>query len=260
MLRPWLCWLLCLWLLTAQARERVVLFGDEAYPPYSYVENGEFKGIYVDFLKQVSTRLSNFELELRPVPWKRGLEMIRRGEQMGLFPPYQFSERGYMVPYSVPLWQESLLIACHPDVMQKPRTRFPEDFLGLHIGVNRGFLLARTLQTAARNGKIRLDEADSNEANLLKLAARRIDCYANDALSMRYTLHRLQTSPATAAVTQHLQLVETVQLGDPTAHVGFSAYFTPVYKARFMDELNAGINQLVKEGLMRQLVESYQAR
>lgn len=65
---------------TAQAAERVVLYGDESYRPYSFVENGEFKGIYVDILTKAAQRLKpEYVIDLLPVPWKRGLLYVERG-------------------------------------------------------------------------------------------------------------------------------------------------------------------------------------
>jgi ABC-type amino acid transport substrate-binding protein len=39
------------------AAETVVIEADSDYAPYSYVEKGQLKGIYVDFLKVVAQRL-----------------------------------------------------------------------------------------------------------------------------------------------------------------------------------------------------------
>ena len=38
------------------AAEKVVLEADDDYAPYSYVEKGQHKGIYVDFLKKVAEK------------------------------------------------------------------------------------------------------------------------------------------------------------------------------------------------------------
>ncbi|TDP74806.1 hypothetical protein [Roseateles toxinivorans] len=41
----------------AHAVERVVLFGDDDDAPYAFVENGEFKGMYVELLGKAAELL-----------------------------------------------------------------------------------------------------------------------------------------------------------------------------------------------------------
>ncbi|QLG89408.1 transporter substrate-binding domain-containing protein [Chitinibacter bivalviorum] len=237
--------------------ELVTLYGDESYPPYSYVEAGVFKGIYVDFLRQVDAAMPGYRLQLKPVPWKRGLQMMQNGEAMGLFPPYKFTDRGYLTPYSVPLNAERIVLMCHQGVMDRPRLHFPDDFAQLNIGINRGFALDDHLRDAAREKRIRLEEASSNEANIRKLAARHIDCYANDHKAIVYSWHTLRSSPNASVELKNLQLLEAVTLSEPTAHLGFSAYFNPAYKADFINQFNAAIVQLKRKGVMDGMIEQY---
>ena len=60
--RPLALLLLCCINGAAAAQQQVVLYGDDDYPPYSYVERGEFKGIYVDLLKQAAGLLFGEEI------------------------------------------------------------------------------------------------------------------------------------------------------------------------------------------------------
>lgn len=239
------------------ATELVTLYGDESYPPYSYVEAGVFKGIYVDFLRQVSGAMPGFRLQLSPVPWKRGLQMMQNGEAMGLFPPYQFADRTYLAPYSVALNAEHIVLMCHQAVMARPRVHFPADFAQLNIGINRGFALDNQLREAAREKRIRLEEANSNDANIRKLAARHIDCYANDQKAIVFSWHQLRNSPNASEDLKSLHLVEAFTLSEPTAHLALSANFNPAYKTDFINQFNAAIVQLKRKGVMDALIEQY---
>jgi len=121
----------------------LVIYGDDDYPPYSYVENGQLKGIYTEIVREATQAMPQYAVQLRPVPWKRGLLMLQTGEAFALYPPYSWrSERPY-VRYSVPLLMEQLVVLCSQDVLAKRALRqWPADYGGLHIGVNAGFLLA----------------------------------------------------------------------------------------------------------------------
>lgn len=251
-------WLLMLFTCaTVHAQQLVVMYGDEAYPPYSYVENGQFKGIYVDFLRHVSELMPDYRLELRPKPWKRALVMVKSGEALAIFPPYQFSERGFMVPYSVPLHTERVVIMCERRVMKKPRPNFPQDFADVVIGINRGFLLSDAFWHAVQDGKIKIDEAANSEVNLRKLAAGRIDCYANDQFAVQFVLRKLQLEPKAEMSLKNLDLLEAYELQQRTAHIGFSAYDNPSYKADFINQLNAAIVLGLRQQLMQQAIDAY---
>ena len=158
------------------APQTVILYGDDDYAPYSYVEKGVFKGMYIDILRAAAVKMPGYRLDLQPRPWKRGLVALEQGQVFGLFPPGRKTERSYVQPYSAMLYRESVVLFCHDAVMRTARTHFPDDFAGLTIGVNTGFLLSEKLMAPARHGVLRLEAAKGNEANLKKLALRRIDC------------------------------------------------------------------------------------
>ena len=172
----------------------LVIYGDDDYPPYSYVENGQLKGIYTEIVREATQAMPQYAVQLRPVPWKRGLLMLQTGEAFALYPPYSWrSERPY-VRYSVPLLMEQLVVLCNQDVLAKRALRqWPADYGGLHIGVNAGFLPGdAALMAALRAEKIVLDPAKGTRTNLLKLMRGRIDCYVSDRLSAQWELQRIR--------------------------------------------------------------------
>ncbi|NYS34888.1 transporter substrate-binding domain-containing protein, partial [Streptococcus danieliae] len=101
----------------------LVIYGDDDYPPYSYVENGQLKGIYTQIVREALQAMPQYAVQLRPVPWKRGLLMLQTGEAFALYPPYSWrSERPY-VRYSVPLLMEQLVLLCNQDVLARRTLR-----------------------------------------------------------------------------------------------------------------------------------------
>ena len=235
------------------APQTVILYGDDDYAPYSYVENGVFKGMYVDILRQAAGRMPGYRLELQPRPWKRGLDALEKGQVFGLFPPGRKTERLYVQPYSAMLYRESVVLFCHDTVMRTPRTRFPADFAGLTIGVNTGFLLSEKLMAPARAGLLRLEAAKGNEANLKKLALRRIDCYASDRGAARHTARRLQGELASFGFTLH----EVLELSSEATYIAYSARNTPAYKVDFIEKMNAALLAMRQSGQLVRIEEAY---
>ena len=235
------------------APQTVILYGDDDYAPYSYVENGVFKGMYVDILRLAASSMPDYRLELQPRPWKRGLDALEKGQVFGLFPPGRKTERPYVQPYSAMLYRESVVLFCHDAVMRTPRTHFPTDFAGLTIGVNSGFLLSEKLMAPARQGVLRLEAAKGNEANLKKLALRRIDCCASDRGAARHTARRLQGKLA----SDGFELREVLELSSETTHIAYSARNTPAYKADFIGKMNAALLAMRHNGQLARITEAY---
>ncbi|XZG68787.1 substrate-binding periplasmic protein [Chitinibacteraceae bacterium HSL-7] len=227
--------------------ETLTVYGDEAYPPYAYVEHGEYKGIYVDLLRAISPRLGTHTLDVKPLPWKRALAELETGHADAIFPPYFAPSRSHFIArYSTPLMFENVVLICRRDVMQYARTRFPDDYQGLAIGINAGFWLVDPLQAAAKRGLIRLVPNRSNEANLAMLSAKRIDCYANDRLSIRYALQHTPMAP---------DVVETLTLATIPAFVAYGN----TLPASALDEIASEIDRQLREAQRSGLLERLKA-
>ncbi len=238
---------------SGRAAEHVILYGDDDYAPYSFVEDGQFKGMYVDMLKLAARRLApHYTIELLPRPWKRGLSDLEHGSSFGLFPPGLKKERTYIQPYSVPLYRETVVLFCNDEVMKTPRRIFPDDFAGLTVGVNAGFLLSERLAGAARSGTVTLQPAKGNETNLKKLAIKRIDCYASDRAAALYSAKRLRIDTG-----QAIALHEAVELSREDTYIGYSVANNPPYKAAFIEEMNAAINAIRQSGEAARIEASY---
>nr|WP_294863978.1 transporter substrate-binding domain-containing protein [uncultured Pseudogulbenkiania sp.] len=244
--------------LSCDAAEKVVLYGDDSYPPYAYLEDGQFKGVYVELLQAAANRMAErYQLELVPTPWRRGLSMLESGEAFALFPPYRRAERTFIDTYSAPLYRERVVVVCNDRTMSKPRQRFPRDFGDVTIGVNAGFALSGVLVAARQNHSVRIDEANGNAVNLRKLALNRIGCYANDSLSIRYTLRRMKNETPHFPELDALTLHEVAELSGEEAYVGFSRRASPPFKADFIKRLDATLQALQQEGEVDRILARY---
>lgn len=233
-----------------QAAEKVVIYGDDDYPPYSFVADKRFQGIYVELIQRAAARLApQYQIELQPVPWKRGLAELEQGKSLAMFPPYLRRERAFIQSYSRPLYRESVQLFCSEAAMKTPRSRFPDDFKGLSVGINDGFMLTDTLQAAVKSGAIRLEGVKGNDSNLLKLAAGRTDCYANDALAVRYALRRLQRASDVPVPLRNFKLLPAAELGGENAYIAYGQAFKAPYKDDFIRRLDAALAEIPREEL-----------
>ncbi len=239
----------------AMAAQKVVIEADNDYAPYSYVEDGELKGIYVDLLKLASKKLApNYSIELQAIPWKRGLKNLETGRSMALFPPYRSKERPYIDPYSTPLYRETVALFCNEPTPSRLPRRFPDDFAGLTIGVNLGFALGDKMTDAVKARTFTVIESKGNEDNLWKLQAGQIDCYANDRLAIQYSFSKLQHK-AKFKQFKDYRLTESAELSSEEAFIGYSAANTLSFKADFIKQMDAVLMELKKAGTLNKLVQ-----
>jgi len=241
-------------LVPVHAVEKVVIYGDEDYAPYCFIEDGQFKGMYVDILKKAALRLApEYAVELQPRPWTRGLAELEKGYSFALFPPGLKKERAYIEPYSIPLYRETVVLFCNEDFMKSSPKVFPDDFAGVKIGVNAGFLLSARLMDAARAGIVELEAAKGNETNLKKLAAKRISCYASDRAAAIYSARRLRPFFDQA----HFKLQEAVELSGEDTFIAYSVNNNPPYKADFIKRMNEALQAIRKSGEIQRIENAY---
>ncbi|WP_232056587.1 substrate-binding periplasmic protein [Pseudoalteromonas sp. A25] len=205
----------------AQPQHRVTILVDESYPPYTYVNNGEPAGIYVDLVKQAARLMDDkYIIELHPVPWKRGVAALEHGDAFALMPPYKhIKRRPFIWPYSVPLLEEVVVAFCNTGISLANIETKDTTVNPINVGLNAGYMiLDDVLDQASKQGKIKLWENKDTYSNVIKLAKKRIDCYVNDRLS---TLLGLRNVKRLHPELELSTIVEDRVVLRRTAHIGY---------------------------------------
>lgn len=246
----------------ANARLEVVIYADESYPPYSYVEQGQLKGIYPEILRRVFELMPAYQIQLRPVAWKRGLALLENGQGFALIPPYfRPKERPYM-SYSDILLTEETAVFCASEVVQQARRElWPDDFYQLKIAVNNGFAVGGLrFDEAVQKNLLQKDEGPGNRSNLLKLLNRRVDCYINDRLSILWELKRIYTERP--ELEKQTQLVDAMTLSHEPAYLAYTTQLPQQYpyKADFNEQFNRALGELKRQGEIAKIYQRYTGR
>lgn len=235
----------------------VVVYADESYPPYSYVERGEAQGIYAEIFRKAFSQMHGYHVQIKSVPWKRGLKMLEEGDAFALFPPYfRPTERPY-VKYSTPVLSESVAVFCSEAITARvERKRWPEDFYGLRIGMNAGFSLGEgKFPQAIKDGSIVLDQqAKGNRENLTKLMLQRIDCYVNDRYSILWEWRHMNSEGLNR---DGVKIVEAGLVSAEQGYLGYTARDNGrfPYKEDFMLQLNQIIENMRRTGEMQRIAD-----
>ncbi|MCJ8299728.1 MAG: transporter substrate-binding domain-containing protein [Pseudomonadales bacterium] len=247
-----------LYSLQIRAAQTVVIIGDDSYPPYSFIEHGVAKGVYVDILKAVFDQLPEYQVTISMMPWKRGLTYIKQGKRLAIFPPYYWPKsRPYMEVYSEPILLETVLVTCNEAILKDARNRWPADYFGLRIATNRGFLApGPEFFDAVKLGKIFLTETKSTEHGLRMLLLNRIDCYVNSKLTIQWGLKQLQNQQRKEANTASLKFGAVIS--EQWGYLGYSAATEQFpYRQEFRLKVDEVLRQMKKEGAISQIIERF---
>lgn len=240
----------------------VTIYADAGYPPYSYEKDGKPAGLYYEIVKTAFSRMQGYKIDVQPVPWKRGMALLRSGTGFALYPPYMNTrDEPWTWPYSLPLFEERVVAVCRKDVLAaKPRKRWPDDFYGLTIGNNAGFIVGgEAFEKAVRNGSLRVEEAKDSETNIIKLGMRRIDCYINDRVSIQWTRNQLKAAGKLDEGGAHADIAEATVIAVEHGFLGYTdrdnGKYT--YKTDFVKQFDHAINQMKRNGEIDAISRSF---
>ncbi|MBU6955746.1 ABC transporter substrate-binding protein [Hahella sp. HN01] len=234
------------------AAQSVTLLMDEAYPPYSYAENGKTKGIYVDIIMEAAKLTPDYTITLKPLPWKRALAQMESGEEFALFPPYYRPEDRPWMDYSIPLLTETVAMFVTQDMASKKQmSKWPDDFKGMRVGLQSGYATLSDEEKAM----FTMSQASDIVANLKKMASGRIDAHPNDKLSVLWTLENNRSDPT----LKDLKIEPAAVISEEVAYLAFSNTKNQSfpYREDFISKMKAAVEQLKQSGKLQEIIDSW---
>ncbi|GAA3947438.1 substrate-binding periplasmic protein [Allohahella marinimesophila] len=218
----------------------VKFFGDSAYPPYAYSEGDEMAGYYTEIIREADRRLPGYHIDLRPVPWGRGLKLLETGEIGFLYPPYDRSETRPFMHYSTSIMKEHLALFCRSGLIASGNPQFPDDFKGRSIGRLQSFATGQQFDDAAAEGLVTLREYASDSLIFKQLMAGRLDCYVNDRAAIQQSITDLEN----AGLYEGDRIEETLSISHEEGYIGLTNR-KELYP--FMDEFISRFNQVIED-------------
>jgi polar amino acid transport system substrate-binding protein len=163
--------LLWVFFLAPSFAETLVVYGSDAFPPVSYLSNGQVRGIFPAILKRLE-RETGDTYDLQLVPWARANKLAMDGK--GAVANISLnSERAAVFDYSRPLFTVEILL-----VVRKGH-EFPfrqlSDLNGKLIGAGLGSSYKDEVDQAIADGVIKVERDPNQQSRLRKLLAGRVD-------------------------------------------------------------------------------------
>ncbi len=162
----------------AAGAQEVVTF-DDANPPYMFQKDGKPAGLYVALATEAFKR-AGIAADIRVAPWKRAVQAAEDGSS-ALGGCYSNADRLAKYDFTDGLFEETLVL-----IVQKGKAfkyGGVADLRGKRIGVMAGWSYGDDFDKAKADKALTADEADSDDANIRKLLAGRVDAIIMDRLA-----------------------------------------------------------------------------
>lgn len=256
---------------TVSGPQKVTILTYDVLPPYAYRnEKGELTGIYIEIAKTAFSRMPDYSVSLKTVPWPRAKIEIEKGRAFGILPPYfhahdwltqEKPHRPYIWPYSMPLYTQKDVIICNRRVLEKPRPRYPDDYKGLDFVMWRGDGRAGPeFERLARSRHIKLDLVENVENTVKFLLLERADCTIASRATFSWYLERLKKSDEYKQRAQEVSLEEAKTISMNEGYLGYTdinAEKNYPFKKDFSIKFDIEIYKMRRSGEIQRIVDSF---
>ncbi|MDA9004045.1 transporter substrate-binding domain-containing protein [bacterium] len=233
------------------AATKVDIYGDDGYPPYSYTQGGEIVGIDTRIIAEAGKRMPDYDITLKPVSWKKGLNLLENGKIGFLYPPYYRPELRPYMTYTDDLLTEELVLFCRTELVDKGLNTFPDDFKGLSVGKKLGYAPGDAFDKAAKDGIIKIVEMKETKAILNRLIKGGIDCYINDRLSVLFELKEMQQQGAYDGDS----IKPSVTMSAEKVFIGVTKKTDKYpYTVDFVKQFNKALNEMKTDGTLDKII------
>lgn len=231
--------LLGLTVLVSAFSQSIVAF-DEENAPFMYGGNLTAAGVYPAIIKEAFARMKE-PLTMQAVPWKRALAGIDSGEN-AVAGIYMNSDRLKKYDYSNAFFEERMAFFVVKGLSLNYKS--VSDLAGRTIGVHKGWSYGDDFDKAVAAGTIKIEEADSDESNIKKLAAGRMDILICNEESGDGLIRKLGLSGAIIKLPTYFS---TMKL--------YLAFNKKNNKLELLKKFNATIDAMTKDGTIKALAE-----
>jgi len=239
----------------AAAAEEVLIVGDDAFPPYSYLDDqGQPAGIYVEILREAASRMPDRRVRIELLPGRRALLMVETGRAHAVFPaPWEPADRPWM-SYAGPLLTEVRVLVCRSDLPSLDLRQFPSQYEGVTFAAALGSPDPGPLvQRMADEGKVGLFSARDTREAVTALTDGRADCFVGDRAAIGAAARELP--PLTALAGQLGRpvsgLVTVHETGRTRTFLGFAADAPDLTALR--SEFDRALEVLHREGRIKHI-------
>ncbi|MBC7221491.1 transporter substrate-binding domain-containing protein [Candidatus Bipolaricaulota bacterium] len=241
MLRRWfLAFILAGVAVGLTAKEVFVVGLDAAFPPFTWVEGGEYRGFDVEVMRAIA-ELQGLRVEFRDLPWATIITALAQGKIDIIASGLSVTcERAKVVDFSLPYWEVDQAILVRKDSDLNAITAF----LGTKVGAQAGTTAYMWLEDnlVAQGVKVELCAYETYDMAVRDLEIGRIAAVLCD----------VETAVGFVEAGRNVKIVGIVKTGEQYAYA-----VTKGDPYSLLPRLNEGLRKLYELGIWAELVAKY---
>ena len=222
-----------------------IQIGSSNDAPFCYkdVESGQLKGIDIEILKELCSRLGIGDIKMKEIDFSNLLvELNNSNIDMVVDGMYVKDERLEIAAFTDKWYQEGEAVVIPADSAVKSK----EDLNGKTIGAQPGTAFYETAQKWLDEGKIGELMAYDNQATLMTAVnTGKVDAVVTDGIVAGYTL--------SADSSLKLKLLEPYE-AEASGQIGAAVRFQD---KDFLNEVNQCLNEMKEDGTLLKILKSY---
>lgn len=222
------------------AKEVFVVGVDAAFPPFTWVEGGEYRGFDVEAIKAIA-ELQGFKVEFRDLPWAGIITALAQGKIDIIASGLTVTcERAQVVDFSLPYWEVDQAILVRKDSDLNAITAFFRSVVGAQAGTSAYAWIEENL--VAKGVEIQLRAYETYDMAVRDLEIGRIAVVLCDT----------DTALGFVEAGRNVKIVGIVKTGEQYAYA-----VTKGDPYGLLPRLNEGLRKLYELGIWAELMAKY---
>nr|WP_239057306.1 transporter substrate-binding domain-containing protein [Desulfovibrio sp. JC010] len=221
-------------------------------PPQTYLENGKPTGFLVEIVTEAARR-AGYTPDIRVVPWKRAMAMVKKGKADAVFNAGYNEERAEFLRYPETTLITEKVVAVRSagsDVYFSPDFAGAEKYIG---GVGRGFYYGPKVDRALKENRFkRIEEVPNLDLNTKKLLLGRIDFFFADYYPVLNFLNDNNLLGKLETILEPKSGLPLVYSQSDT----YLAFSRKKHPAAFK-KVSAELKKMKREGVYRKIISKY---
>lgn len=225
----------------------LVVNGDYAFPPYSYLQDNKPSGIDVEIMQELSQR-TGLAFDIQLVPFKRLIENLKVGATDLGMAVLRNPEREAFALYSGVLHNSTYVLFTNRG--REFRFESLEHLRGKSIGRVRGFFISEAFDAEVAAGRITVSDSAAAEQSIKMLQAGRVDAISGQSVVTRYLAREMGLVDKLVALPQALT-------PDRPAYLVVSRAAALADKERLGERLRIALEAMHKDGTVDRIEARY---
>lgn len=255
----------------AFSAQHVVIYTYDVQPPFAFKDKqGNLTGVYIEIVKKAVSRMTDYTVSFKVVPWARAKHLVKEGKAFAILPPYFHAhdwltdkepKHPYIWPYSLSLFTQIDVVICNEKVLTKPRQRWPGDYEGLKFVMWRGDGRAGTeFFQMVKKKKIRLELLNSIKSTIGFIMLGRADCTVSSKLPFAWWVKKMKETGEYQKNDLGQKFKEAATISTNEGYLGYTdinAEKNFPFKKDFTIKFDIEIYKMKKSGELQKIIDSF---